>query len=1454
MEQSRGDPFDIDELEQSRGDLPLDRDEQHLQVTGDQYALDGFVGSSRKQQQEYEDYEDSMYEPSLPDDEEEEDRDQDGAGDPPEHDPRTVIQDCEAPESTYLLFARPLAANGSGLVKSAIQDVVLYLQARGLPVYRLHSDKGEVYCHSIRSWLRDQGIRATFSEPGIPQGNGAAEATVRWLKDRARTMLIGAKLPTRLWTTAVEAAAAQQRSKVLGGRCKLLAPYGALVYLKQKAFDSSGPRRRERAFETRWIKGRYVGLSNLLDNGHVVFIPGGDGQREKFLHTFHVRTGLVDPGEPGGEELHHEPRKPRRRLLEKTSPGRVDFKLLSLSSEDKVEYIRDRSRALLDDWDQGGAISFVSELADHGFFDDLKFGVFRHGGSVGWLKNFKEYPELTRVLSGIIHHDQPEATFTAIMVTRGNDKGMHRDFNNDVEAVNYVMPISIPRRGGELWVELAHGDKVSGLIVERRDDQERPHYGQLYPLLPGKCNVFSPRRLHEVLPWDGKRTVLIGYTPQGLGKITSDMVRELEEFGFTPPLSQYPEYFLLNHEEALKEMNAMKLDAPSQEEHGDEAEPQIEDSDLEEWEMYLDTDKGAVKIGDARDVDYADDPVRMKKVEVTYTKGVEDIIASLKGPLEVTYTVDPREVHEHLERWAPAIKKEVEGVAVAIRRLLPQTNERAEWFRRPGAQRLPAKLVFTVKPGDAPLPDCPETWYKRKARLVVCGNFASSSDGDLYSETAPSEAVRVGLTMTRKRRWAIGLIDIMQAFLRTPLDPSSGDPTIIVAPPRVLERLSLVCVGELWGLVRALYGLRQAPALWTAHRDRVLRQMVFPGQLHLRQGRTVTAWWVLKNQAGMIIALVIIYVDDILILGEEATIRGVAQTIQQVWRTSELAFLTPKTPLRFLGMELEDDDSGVIYINQRGYIEEILRAHGVPAEAKDKIPLAKDQASFEFLDTDLPATPEAITESQRITGELMWLAQRSRPDIAFTCSLMASITLKAPERSLVIGAKTLRYLQGTKEYRMMISNDGTNLVLYPDAAFAPSSSRSHTGWTVCWSGTPIGWRSSRQSMISLSTAECELQAILDGAVGMIGLEALLCDLDIEPGPKTIASDSTSALAIGSGTGSWRTRHLRLKAAWLQDMVTKGEIVPRHQPGVSQPADLLTKALSGQRIQALLGLWGVQTTRTSRASTTSSTLVTRMLVATICCIMMLAVEAEELQRDHSIKVDWDMAGVFMVLLMILGSLVLWEALKWGVVELYREWTPGASARKLKRLRRLREATTQAIERELDRLSEGKNPRPAIGTTYHDETPSRESTRLSPSPSPGPLPEVNSETKYRETTPVRLRPSTPLSSPSTTSQGEESEDEIQRVSRDTLLLMSCENLREGLRLEGCQVSGIKEDLASRLGRILAQRVLVHRSPTVKQLRFLLYLWRHRDLSGKVTLTWSSVTDKQSASRTIAYWQQR
>ena len=146
--------------------------------------------------------------------------------------------------------------------------------------------------------------------------------------------------------------------------------------------------------------------------------------------------------------------------------------------------------------------------------------------------------------------------------------------------------------------------------------------------------------------------------------------------------------------------------------------------------------------------------------------------------------------------------------------------------------------------------------------------------------------------------------------------------------------------------------------------------------------------------------------------------------------------------------------------------------------------------------------------------------------MAHTSCLMASLTLKAPYRCLEIGWKVLRYLNATKEILLGDTQRPDQLGPLPDAAFAPTSGRSHSGWLVCWRGTPICWRSARQPSITLSTAESELQAIIDGSIGMLGIEAMVMDLEIDPGSKVIASDSTSALAIGAGTGSWRTRQLR----------------------------------------------------------------------------------------------------------------------------------------------------------------------------------------------------------------------------------------------------------------------------------------------------------------------------------------
>ena len=637
--------------------------------------------------------------------------------------------DCHPPEFTHLVFAVGLPNNLATTVKAAIQDI--YLGGHGMPVYRFHGDRGECFNHHFRSWLRDQGIRATWSEAGQPRGNGRAETTVRWIKDRTRTLLQASKLPLRLRPVAAETAAAQQRAKVLGWSSLLAAPFGSVVHIRKKPFDALGPRRREKSLESKWSKGRYVGLSSLLQRGHVVYLPDDEGDTgEKFLHTFHVRSGLIEPPQPD-VELIIDP-KPRRKVTIKTSPKDIEMRVLTLSREELAEIATNEADKILADWDWEEARALVVKLAMNQSFKDMKFGVYRHGGEVGWMKGFSQYPSLSRLLAKLVVDVEPTATFTSVYVSHNSQRLIHQDLNNDHRTYTYVVALQCPIRGGELWTELREGDEVQAPISQRKDRNEKVVFGQSHPLHPAECIKFNPRRYHEVLDWEGNRTMVIAYTPQCLGKLSQGDVTILEEHGFPTPLSQLPEAF---GGEPPPGVRTLQTGFDGQEPQGDEfvsedptREAPVEDDDVNGWEMFLELEpgRGMVKVA-SEALGLQQIPERkVMKTEVVYTTDVETIINNLSAPLEVTYTVDPREVLRCLEFWEPAIRKEVAGVEVAIQRLLPGSQERVSWLQRPGIQRLPTKFVFTLKPNDKAVLSDRSTWYKRKARLVVCGNHAEA--------------------------------------------------------------------------------------------------------------------------------------------------------------------------------------------------------------------------------------------------------------------------------------------------------------------------------------------------------------------------------------------------------------------------------------------------------------------------------------------------------------------------------------------------------------------------------------------------------------------------------------------------------------------------------------------------------------------------------------------------------
>ena len=145
--------------------------------------------------------------------------------------------DSTGPDTVNLIFATALTDNKGSTVLEAIQDVVTYCWALNIPILRFHCDRGmEFYAKATRQWIKFHGMRFTTSEGGFHQQNGMVENGVRYIKQRARMLLQGAKLPQRLWPQAINMAATSQRATVLGMETRLAAPFGAKVLVRRREY------------------------------------------------------------------------------------------------------------------------------------------------------------------------------------------------------------------------------------------------------------------------------------------------------------------------------------------------------------------------------------------------------------------------------------------------------------------------------------------------------------------------------------------------------------------------------------------------------------------------------------------------------------------------------------------------------------------------------------------------------------------------------------------------------------------------------------------------------------------------------------------------------------------------------------------------------------------------------------------------------------------------------------------------------------------------------------------------------------------------------------------------------------------------------------------------------------------------------------------------------------------
>eukprot|EP00959_Pyramimonas_sp_CCMP1952_P196804 4115208-Pyramimonas_sp.AAC.1 len=170
---------------------------------------------------------------------------------------------------------------------------------------------------------------------------------------------------------------------------------------------------------------------------------------------------------------------------------------------------------------------------------------------------------------------------------------------------------------------------------------------------------------------------------------------------------------------------------------------------------------------------------------------------------------------------------------------------------------------------------------------------------------------------------------------------------------------------------------------------------------------------------------------------------------------------------------------------------------------------------------DVPS-PEQLTELQSYAGAFNWLATRTRPDVAYYTSLLASSSCKQGAWSRELAHKVLRYLAGSVEYGLTMTAKGCEgeLIVYSDAGFAGADTKSQNGLAISWAGSIITWRSSRAALSALSTAEAELCAAAMGWQVTEGVRYLLNTLGIYPSHVEIMIDNRAALTAASFGATW----------------------------------------------------------------------------------------------------------------------------------------------------------------------------------------------------------------------------------------------------------------------------------------------------------------------------------------------
>ncbi|GJS66434.1 retrotransposon protein, putative, ty1-copia subclass [Tanacetum coccineum] len=379
--------------------------------------------------------------------------------------------------------------------------------------------------------------------------------------------------------------------------------------------------------------------------------------------------------------------------------------------------------------------------------------------------------------------------------------------------------------------------------------------------------------------------------------------------------------------------------------------------------------------------------------------------------------------------------------------------------------------------------------YVFKARLVAKG-FTQTYEVDYeetFSHVAHIRAIRILIAIAAYYDYEIWKIDVKTAFLNRHLSKE-----VYMEQPEGFVNLKYP--NHVCKLKRSIYGLKQASRQWNKRFDDEIKKFGFT--------QNPDEPCVYKKASGSYVAILILYVDDILLMGNNIPmLQDVKSYLGRSFAMKDLG-----EAAYILGIKIYRDRSKrLIGLCQSAYIEKILKIYYMENSKRgtilmqEKLKLSKSQGASTHAEKQ---RMQNIPYASAI-GSIMYAVRCTRPDVAFAQNITSRFQQNPGEEHWTAVKNILKYLRDTKDTFLVYGGNmerELRVSCYTDAGYLTDADdlKSQTGYVFVLNGGVVNWKSTKQSIFATSSTDAEYIVAFDASKEAVWIRKFIYGLSIVP--------------------------------------------------------------------------------------------------------------------------------------------------------------------------------------------------------------------------------------------------------------------------------------------------------------------------------------------------------------------